>query len=155
MEEKDLFQIEGENKELIIGSEGQYFGHTILCGRYNHHIKIFERYFNSLLDNPIKEVVEKFFFETLERKYLEAQQSLADKFLRGKIVSVSDGIVIGHADPNEMYVYWSGCPSWYEIEKNPGTILVLSYGDDCIARILINAKTEIKIVGKIPNTKYP
>jgi len=48
-----------------------------------------------------------------------------------------------------MYVYWAGVPDWSDIKENPGTILVLSYGDDCISRILINVETKIKIIGTI------
>lgn len=147
MKIEDLFVV--EEKGFILDQDGVYYGHSLLEYVYNYHHKRFEEQLDSLPDNDSKLIIKKLFFEAFNKRYFEAQQSLADKFLKGKIVSVSGGIVKGHANPDEMYVYWVGCTNWFETEKNPGTILVLSYGDDCIARILINMETTIKIIGKI------
>ncbi|MDD2934887.1 MAG: hypothetical protein PHX25_00235 [Candidatus Pacebacteria bacterium] len=147
MEAKDLFVI--ENEGLIFGQDGVYNGHVLLGDIYNNNFGMFLNYIDFLEETELRETLRKFFMEGFNRGYFEAQQSLANKFLRGKIVSVSGGIVTGDINPNEMYVYWTGCPDWFEIEKNPGTILVLSYNDDCVRRILINMETTIKVIGKI------
>jgi hypothetical protein len=147
MEAENLFVI--ENKSFILDRDGSYYGHTTLADVYQCRRRMLLEHLYSLPESDIRDTIEKLFLEAFNRRYFEAQSNLAHEFLRGKIVSVSGGTVKGDLDPNKMYVYWTGVPDWSDIKENPGTILVLSYGDDCIARILINVETKIKIIGTI------
>jgi len=138
-----------QNRGLSVNPDGNYCGHNLLREVYQYRQQMLWEHLYSLPESDIRDTTEKLLLEAFNRRYFEAHADLAHEFLRGKIVSVSGGIVKGEPDPNKMYVYWAGVPDWSDIKENPGTILVLSYGDDCIARILINAETKIKIIGTI------
>jgi len=138
-----------QNKGLSVNPDGSYCGHNLLFDVYQCRKQMLWEHLYSLPESDIRDTTEELLNEAFNRRYFEAHADLARKFLRGKIVSVSGGIVKGNIDPNKMYVSWTGVPDWFDIKRNPGTILVLSYDDDCMARILINVLTKIKIIGTI------
>ncbi|HFC76870.1 MAG TPA: hypothetical protein ENJ27_01430 [Candidatus Moranbacteria bacterium] len=139
----------------VVGKNGLYRGHlylaTVKNAKLRRYLHIFKKHFDNLLlkEKEVK-IIKETFFDGFLLEYFLAQKTLAQKFLGGKIVQVKRGIPHGNAKPKEMYVYYVGFASSYELEKNPDVLFELAYGEDSLGKILVTKNTQIKILGKIP-----
>ncbi len=138
----NLFEVTGD----VVDKNGFYHGHSILFDKMEKLILHFEEILLKNISSDKLGIIRRSFFKGLFERHYEAQQFLAQKYLRGKRVRVTGGIVMGREWGNsDLFFVFYGQPYFCDFKKDLRVLFSVSLGVDRIGKIWVTKNTEIQI----------